>query len=296
MARGWRVWTALGIVYIVWGSTYFAIKVSVETMPPLLSAGLRFTIAGVLLGTILTLRRTSLRVPWREARAAVLIGVMLLACGVGVVTFAETRIDSSVAAMIAGSVPLQVILWRTLARERVATATKVSAVVGIAGLALIIGPAGISGGAAAVGLVIMLCGSISWSTGSFISRKLPLPRDPFVATVYEMIGGGVSLMVVALAVGEGSHVSLGAYSAASVASWLYLVVFGSLIGFSASSWLLAHSRPAVAMSYAYVNPVIAVLLGAALGGEHLGWATLVATALIGGGVMAAVVVGRKPKR
>ena len=110
MARGWKIWTALGIVYIVWGSTYFAIKVSVETMPPLLSAGLRFTVAGVLLGSILALRRTPLRVPWREARAALIIGVMLLACGVGVVTLAETRIDSSVAAMIAGSVPLQVIL------------------------------------------------------------------------------------------------------------------------------------------------------------------------------------------
>ena len=199
MARGWKIWTALGIVYIVWGSTYFAIKISVETMPPLLSAGLRFTVAGVLLGSILALRRTPLRVPWREARAALVIGVMLLACGVGVVTLAETRIDSSVAAMIAGSVPLQVILWRTLAREHVATATKVAAVVGIGGLALIIGPAGISGGSAAIGLAIMLCGSIAWSTGSFISRRMPLPKDPFVATVYEMIGGGLVLMVAALA-------------------------------------------------------------------------------------------------
>ena len=169
------------------------------------------------------------------------IGVMLLACGVGVVTLAETRIDSSVAAMIAGSVPLQVILWRTLAREHVATATKVAAVVGIGGLALIIGPAGISGGSAAIGLAIMLCGSIAWSTGSFISRRMPLPRDPFVATVYEMLGGGLVLIVAALAVGEGGDLSASAISAASFAAWAYLAIFGSLVAFTAYAWLLHHA-------------------------------------------------------
>ena len=288
MARGWKIWTALGIVYVVWGSTYFAIKVSVETMPPLLSAGLRFTVAGLLLGSILAVRRTPLRVPWREARAALVIGVMLLACGVGVVTLAETRIDSSVAAMIAGSVPLQVILWRTLAREHVATATRVAAVVGLGGLALIIGPAGISGGSAAIGLAIMLCGSIAWSTGSFISRRLPLPQDPFVATVYEMIGGGIVLIVAALAAGEGGDLSANAISAASFAAWAYLAIFGSLVAFTAYAWLLHHAPISQVVTHQYVNPVVAIILGSVFLGESLDTTTAVGAAVVIGAVFATV--------
>ena len=288
MARGWRIWTALGIVYLVWGSTYFAIKISVETMPPLLSAGLRFTVAGLLLGMILALRRTPLRVSWREARAALVIGVMLLACGVGVVTLAETRIDSSVAAMIAGSVPLQVILWRTLAREHVATATRVAAVVGIGGLALIIGPAGISGGSAAIGLAIMLCGSIAWSTGSFISRRMPLPRDPFVATVYEMVGGGLVLIVAALALGEGADVSASAVSAASFAAWAYLAIFGSLVAFTAYAWLLHHAPISQVVTHQYVNPVVAIVLGSLFLGESHDLATVIGALIVIAAVFATI--------
>lgn len=288
MARGWKIWAALGIVYVVWGSTYFAIKISVETMPPILSAGLRFAVAGVLLGTILALRSTPLRVPWREARAALIIGVMLLACGVGAVTLAETRIDSSVAAMIAGSVPLQVILWRTLARERVATATKVAAVVGISGLALIIGPSGISGGSAAIGLAIMLCGSIAWSTGSFISRRMPLPKDPFVATVYEMIGAGLVLVVVALAIGEGGDLSTQPVSAASFAAWAYLAVFGSLVAFTAYAWLLHHAPISQVVTHQYVNPVVAIILGSVFLGESHDLATVVGALIVIGAVFATI--------
>ena len=200
----------------MWGSTYLAIKVSVRTMPALLSAGLRFLLAGLLLAAILSLRRTTLRTTWGEAAAAVGVGVMLLATGVGVVTVAETRIDSSVAAMIAGSVPLQVIVWRTIARERVATATRLSALVGLVGLALVIVPSGLSGGSTAVGLAMMLGATISWSTGSFVSGRLRLPRDTFVATVYEMLGGGAVLTVAALALGQGGE--LGDASAISVAA------------------------------------------------------------------------------
>ena len=288
MARGWRIWTALWIVYIVWGSTYFAIKVSVRTMPPLLSAGLRFTVAGLLLAAILALRRTPLRVPWREARAAAGIGVALLACGVGVVTLAETRIDSSVAAMIAGSVPLQVIVWRSLAREHVATATKLSAVVGLAGLVLIIGPTGISGGSTAIGLAIMLGASIAWSTGSFVSRRLPLPRDPFVATVYEMIGGGLVLVAASLTLGEGADFSVGAISPASLAAWLYLAVFGSLIAFTAYAWLLHHAPISQVVTHQYVNPLVAIALGSLLLGETLDVTTAIGALIVIGAVFATI--------
>jgi drug/metabolite transporter (DMT)-like permease len=286
MARGWRFWTALWIVYIVWGSTYLAIKVSVRTMPPLLSAGLRFMLAGLLLAAILAARRTPLRVPWRQAGAAAGLGVALLACGVGVVTLAETRIDSSIAAMIAGSVPLQVIIWRTIAHERIATATRLSAVVGLAGLALIVIPTGVSGGSQAIGLALMLGASMAWSTGSFFSSKLALPADTFVATVYEMLGGGAVLVVAALALGEGGE--LGRASAASVGAWLYLALFGSLVAFTAYAWLLHNAPISQVVTHQYVNPLVAIALGAVVLGETFDATTIVGALIVIGAVFATI--------
>jgi drug/metabolite transporter (DMT)-like permease len=288
MARGWKVWTALGIIYFVWGSTYPAIKVSVETLPPFLSAGLRFSLAGALLAGILALRRTRLVVPWREARAAVGLGVALLACGVGVVTFAETKIDSSIAALIAGSVPLQVILWRTIAHEQVAKTTRLSAVVGLGGLALIIVPNGLSGRSSAVGLALMLGASLSWSIGSFVSRKLPLPRDPFVATVYEMLGAGIVLVAVALVLGEGGDVARASISAASVAAWLYLAIAGSLVAFTAYAWLLRTVPISQVVTHQYVNPLVAIAIGALWLNESLDLTTALGALIVVGGVFATV--------
>jgi drug/metabolite transporter (DMT)-like permease len=287
MARGWRFWTALWIVYIVWGSTYLAIKITVRTMPALLSAGLRFTLAGVLLAGILALRRTPLRVPWREAGAAAGLGVALLGCGVGVVTVAETRIDSSVAAMIAGSVPLQVILWRTLARERIATATRLSAIVGLAGLALIVIPSGVSGGSQAIGLALMLGASVSWSTGSFFSSRLSLPTDTFVATVYEMLGGGAVLVVAALLLGEGGELADGV-SAASLAAWVYLALFGSLIAFTAYAWLLRNAPISQVVTHQYVNPLVAIVLGSVVLGETFDLLTVIGGLIVIGAVFVTV--------
>jgi len=288
MARGWKVWTALGIIYFVWGSTYPAIKVSVETLPPLLSAGLRFFLAGALLAGILALRRTSLVVPRREARAAVGLGVALLACGVGVVTLAETRIDSSIAALIAGSVPLQVILWRTIAREHIASTTKLSAVVGLAGLALIIVPKGLAGTSSTVGLALMLGASLSWSIGSFVSRKLPLPKDPFVATVYQMLGAGIVLVVVALALGEGRGASTASISTASAAAWLYLAIAGSLVAFTAYAWLLRTAPISQVVTHQYVNPLVAIAIGALWLNERLDMTTALGALVVVGGVFATV--------
>src|SRR5215204_3893998 len=154
-AAPWKLLTALWTVYLVWGSTYLAIKVSVRTLPAFLSAGSRFLLAGTLLAAILLATGRSIQISQRELASSALLGVALLGIGVGVVTLAETRIDSSVAAMIAGSVPLQVILLRTIAREHVALATRLSVLVGLAGLALIVIPGG-EGASSAVGLAIML--------------------------------------------------------------------------------------------------------------------------------------------
>src|SRR5262245_56118250 len=256
----WRIWTALATIYLVWGSTYLGIKIAVRTQPPLLSAGSRFVLAGLLLAAVLTARRRSLRVTRRELAADAGIGMMLLTFGVGVVTVAETRIDSSVAAMIAGSVPLQVIGWRTLARENVARATRLAAAVGLVGLGLIIIPSGSSGGSTLVGLALMLGATISWSSGSFVSGRLPLPADPFVTTVYEMLGGGIALLLLGVVAGE--RIGSGDVTAEGVAAWLYLATAGSLVAFTAYAWLLRNAPISQVVTHQYVNPLVAVALGA----------------------------------
>ena len=287
MAPRWKLLTALWTVYLVWGSTYFAIKISVRTLPALLSAGFRFLLAGALLALVLSLRGRSLRVSRRELGASALLGLALLTFGVGLVTLAETRIDSSVAAMIVGSVPLQVILLRALARERIALATRLSVLAGLAGLALIVVPGG-NGAASASGLALMLGASVSWSLGSFFGHRLPQPRDGFVATTWEMLCGGAFLIVLALATGEGGTVDPGGFSLESGAAWLYLLVFGSLIGFTAYAWLLRNAPISKVVTHQYVNPLVAIVLGAALLDEQLTLAIGIGAALIVGSVFVAV--------
>ncbi len=283
----WKLLTARWTVYLVWGSTYLAIKVSVETMPAFLSASTRFLLAGGLLALILLARGRSLRVTRRELGSAAVLGLSLLTLGVGMVTLAETRIDSSIAAMIAGSVPLQVIVLRTLARERVALATRLSVLVGLAGLALVVVP-GAGHGASALGLAIMLGASVSWSLGSFFGHRLPLPRDGFVATTWEMLSAGAFLFVLALARGELGAVEPSAFSLRSVAAWLYLGVVGSLIGVTAYAWLLRNAPIQKVVTHQYVNPLVAIALGALLLGEELTLAVGLGAALIVGSVFVAV--------
>jgi len=282
-----HVWAALLVVYVVWGSTYLGIKIVVETMPPLLSAGGRFLAAAGLLAAILAFRGTSLRVTGRELGGAAAAGLLLLTLGVGVVHVAETRIDSSVAAMIAGTVPLQVILMRLAAGESPARATRLSTVAGLAGLGLVVAP-GLGEGSAAVGLAVMIGASVSWSTGSFLSGRLGLPSDPFVATVYEMAAGGTFLAVAALAAGEWGELDSGAFAAGSVAAWLYLVVAGSLVGFTAYAWLLRVAPISLVVTHQYVNPLVAIALGMLVLGERPGVLALAGAALVIGSVYVAV--------
>lgn len=282
----WKLWSALATIYLVWGSTYLAIKIAVRTQPPLFSGGTRFLAAGLALALALRVAGRSLRVSRRELVSAVALGVSLLACGVGVVMVAETRIDSSVAAMIAGSVPLQVVVWRTVARERVIQATRVAAAAGIVGLALIVVPQGSSGGSTAIGLAFSLTASVSWSVGSFVSRRMTLPTDPFVATVYEMIGGGVALLVVAPIVGERLHQD--AFAAPQLLAWAYLATMGSLVAFTAYAWLLRRMPISQVVTHQYVNPVVAVVLGALLLGERLRPTTLIGAGIVIGAVFVTV--------
>jgi drug/metabolite transporter (DMT)-like permease len=278
-----HVWAALLVVYVVWGSTYFGIKIAVETMPPLLAAGSRFLTAAVLLAVILALRGTSLRISRKELGASAIAGTLLLGLGVGLVHVAETRIDSSVAAIIAGTVPLQVILMRLGAGENPARATRLSTLTGLVGLGLVVVP-GLGAGSTALGLAIMVSASISWSTGSFFSRRLPLPRNPFVATVYEMAAGGVLLTGAALARGEWGELDGSTLATGSILAWAYLVVMGSLVGFTAYAWLLRVAPISLVVTHQYVNPLVAIALGMLFLGERpspwaLGGAGLVIAAV-----------------
>ena len=282
-----HVWIALAVVYVVWGSTYFGIKIAVETIPPLLAAGSRFLTAALLLAAILAWRRTSLRITRRELLASAVAGGLLLALGVGVVHVAETRIDSSVAAIIAGTVPLQIIGFRLLAAESPARSTRLSTLAGLVGLALVVAP-GLGAGSTALGLAVMISATIAWSTGSFLSGRLPLPRNPFVATAYEMALGGTFLMLGAVPFGEYGRLSSDTFALDSVLAWAYLVVMGSLVGFSAYAWLLRVAPISLVVTHQYVNPLVAIALGMTFLGERPSPWTLAGAALVIGAVYVAI--------
>ncbi len=282
-----HIWVALLVVYVVWGSTYLAIKIAVETIPPLLAAGSRFLAAALLLAAILAWRGTSLRITRRELGSSAIAGALLLGLGVGMVHVAETRIDSSVAAIIAGTVPLQVVGLRLLASESPARATRLSALSGLAGLLLVVAP-GLGEGSTAVGLAVMIGATMSWTTGSFLSKRLALPQDPFVATAWEMGLGGAFLLVGAAAAGEIGALGSGAYDIGSAAAWAYLVVVGSLVGFTAYAWLLRVAPISLVVTHQYVNPLVAIALGMAFLGERPSPSALLGSAVVIGSVYVAI--------
>jgi drug/metabolite transporter (DMT)-like permease len=289
-----RLVLALSAVWVIWGSTYLAMRVAVAGLPPFGMAGTRFVLAG---GALLVIvRARGEKMP--SARAwlvAIPVGALLFLCGNGLVVVAEQTLPSSVAAIVCATTPLVASGLAAFRGERPRRVEVIGMVLGIAGVALL-GIGSPLAGAGVRGLLILLA-PVGWSLGSLIARAESAKESGagrgLGAAGAQMIAGGVWMLLMSLVLGEHLPVEV---AWRSVVAWVYLVVFGSLVGFSAYSWLLANSRPAVAMSYAYVNPVIAVLLGAALGGEALGWATLGATVMIGGGVMAAVVLGRRTKK
>ncbi len=282
-----RLWAALGVVYFVWGSTYLGIKIAVHTLPPLLTAGTRFLAAGSILVVVLALRGRSLRVSRRELRSCAVAGLFLLALGVGVVHVAETRIDSSVAAMIAGTVPLQVILLRTVTGDRVSRSLRLSTLAGLVGLGLVVLP-GLGSGSTALGLLASTFAAVSWSLGSFLTPRLELPRDPFVTAVYEMLVGGALLVVAGLALGQWRELGGGAITASAFGAWAYLVVAGSVVGFTAYAWLLRVAPISLVVTHQYVNPLVAIALGMLFLGERPSPLALAGASLVIGAVYVAV--------
>jgi drug/metabolite transporter (DMT)-like permease len=277
----WLVWAALWVVYIVWGSTYLAIRVMVRTLPPLLSAGARFVLAGAVLWAILAIRKgwRHMRIDGRELAASALVGAALLFGGNGLVQLAEERgAPSSLAALLIASVPLIVILFRWLSRERISGGTLVGVAVGFTGVALLVLPGNRPAGADSLAVGLLLVASVFWAAGSFFSKSLPLPKDPFVSTATQMLTGGLVLATAGFVSGE----SIGGIepTAEAIGAFVYLVVAGSLLAFTAYVWLLANAPISKVATYAYVNPVVAIFLGWLILSERITAITLVGAAII----------------
>ncbi|WP_051969422.1 EamA family transporter [Kitasatospora azatica] len=264
------VWAALVVVYVVWGSTYLGIRIVVESMPALLSGAARFLCAGALLLAVLGFRHGAgaLRVTGRQLGSTAVVGVLLLVVGNGLLVIAEGSIPSGLAALLVAAVPLWVVLLRAVFGERPGWARLLGVLLGLGGLAVLSVP-GISGTVSLGGVLTIMIASVSWAVGSFASARLPMPANPLVASAYEMLIGGFGCLLVALARGEERGLDLGAITTRSWLALVYLVLVGSLVGFTAYAWLLQRAPLGLVATYAYVNPVVAVFLGWLVLGEGL---------------------------
>ncbi len=268
MSQRVRLWLALGVVYVVWGSTYLAIRILVESAPPLLSSGARFLVAGLVLATGVAIVRGpgALRTTPRQLGSCTAIGALLLLGGTGLVVLAERQVASGVAALMIATVPLVVVLIRLIAGDRPRRATVVSAYIGFAGIAVLVG-FGDSGPIA--GMLLLVISPVSWALGSWLSPRLPQPANPLVGTAWQMVAGGLLMTAAGSAAGEWQRYPLSQVTGRSWAAWAYLLVAGSLIAFTAYVWLLHHAPLSIVATYAYVNPAVAVVLAAVVLNERL---------------------------
>lgn len=268
-----RVPLAFAIVYVVWGSTYLAIRYAVQTLPPLLLTGTRFVVAGALLSAW-ALARGAERPTRTNWKAITIIGLLLFPCANAVVVWAETRVVSGLAALLVAIEPLWVVILLMLySRQRPPLSVVIGILLGFAGLVILVGPS-LRPGQTGVGVdlttaLALVGASCSWALGSVYGRTAPLPRAPLLAAGLEMLVGGIGALVVGFVAGEPHRLVLAAVSARSALALAYLTVLGSIVAFTAYNFLVTEEAPARVSTYAYVNPVIAVLLGAAIAGEPL---------------------------
>lgn len=282
------VFWSFAAIYVVWGSTYLAIRVVVESMPPLVSGGARFVVAGAILYAWARWRGVAAPSP-RLWGSAFLLGALFFLFGNGGISWAETRIPSGLTALLAATSPLFTVVfesgrggWR-----RPPGRVLLGIIAGLLGVALLVAPGEIIGGGHAdlAGAAAITVAAVAWALGSVLSHAVPLHGSATLATGMMMLGGGVLLILAGLALGEGSGLSPTMLQPQAVLAWLYLIVFGSLIGFSAFTYLLRVTTPAKVSTSAYVNPLVAVLLGWALLAESVSARTVVAAAVIIGGVV-----------
>lgn len=282
---------AFAAVYLIWGSTYLGIKYAIETLPPFLMAGVRFTCAGAILYLWARLVRHDAapdRVHWRTS---LIVGGLLLVGGNGCVVWAEHFIPSSLAALLVASEPLWIVLlgWLFVGSARPTVKVVIGLLCGFAGVYLLIGGDSLTsqnsqGHAGLFGAILVLLAALSWASGSLYALRAAMPASGLLASAMQMLCGGLLLTIVGTLRGEWMGLSLSGISLHSAMAFVYLIIFGSIIGFTAYSWLLRNVTPARAATYAYVNPVVAVLLGWLFAGETVNARTMLGTAIIVGSV------------
>jgi drug/metabolite transporter (DMT)-like permease len=292
-----RIFLAFAALYIVWGSTYLAIRFAIETLPPFLMAGLRFWIAGLILYGFAS-RKEGFSVPsGRHWVSALVIGGLLLCGGNGCVVWAERYVPSGLASLFIATTPLWMVLleWLWHRGRRPSAGVFAGIFVGFLGVWLLMAPNVFHRDSHSVhpaGAMMLLLAALLWSIGSIYSKRAPLPSSPLVATGMEMIAGGTLLVILGILRGECAGIDPSGFTVRSVAAFVYLISFGSLVGFTAYIWLLKTVGAAKASTYAFVNPLVAVFLGWAMGGETLKVQTVLAMAVI---VAAVVMITRYHK-
>jgi drug/metabolite transporter (DMT)-like permease len=279
----WKTLLAFAIIYLVWGSTYFAIRVGVREVPPFLFAAMRFLVAGlVLYGWIIARGEPSPSgVQWASAS---LLAILFFLFDYGLVYWAEQRVPSGITAVMMATTPAFMALWEIifLRTQRLTVRLALALLIGLGGVAVLMSSSLKFGGAPInrAGAVAIIVAALSWSVSSVLTRKLPLPTSQVMSSAVQMLAGGVFLALAAAALGEFRDFHPGAISRGAWLSLLYLIVAGSIMAFTAYLWLIHHESPTKVVTYAYVNPVVAVLLGYFLGGETLGRRTILGTLFV----------------
>ena len=289
-----RVWGALLTIYVVWGSTFAAIDLAVRTVPPFLAMSVRHLVAGAILFAWGVLRSPGERIGPRQVAAAAIFGGALFLGSHGLLAWSQQRIPSGVAALVVASIPLWMAVFdRVVFGKRLSVRAVAGLAVGFGGVAVLADPGGSD--IETVGVVVALVSAASWAAGSLYSRGAPLPRAPITSAGLASLAGGALLLLVAALRGELGRVDTGAISGESLFGVAYLIVVGSLVGLTAYVWLLRAAPTSLVATYAYANPVVAVLIGWALLDEALSWRVLLA----GAGIVAAVIMivsARAPDR
>ena len=284
-----RIIVAFAALYLVWGSTYLGIRFAIETIPPFLMAGARFLLAGMIMFAI-AWSQGAYKSSWANWRVSLVVGACLLLAGNGGVTISEQYIDTGLAALIVAIVPIYIVIlsWATGMAPRPAPIVWLGLVGGFVGVGTLLGPAlrfSSNGGRhPSIGMSILLVSSFIWSAGSLYSRSAKHAASPFLTAAQQMLCGGLLLLLTGIVTGEMRRFHPASVSILSLASFIYLVIIGAVVGYTAYIWLLRHCDPAKVATYAYVNPIVAVLLGAAFAGETVTPRVLIAAALIIGSV------------
>lgn len=278
--KKWLTVATFAVVYLVWGSTYLAIRIGLQSMPPLLMAGSRFLVAGTILCGWALARgaRLPTRAQWLRAAVA---GILMLVLGNGCVTWAEQYVPSGIAALLVASEPFWLVLtsWGFFGGRRPGLRTSLGLIIGLMGVGLLVAPeGGDANGAMLAGSLAILLAAFAWAVGSLYLRRAELPESSALSTGMQMLSGGAILAGLGLLRGEAAGFQLSSVTATSGLAWLYLICFGSILAFTAYGWLITETTPARLSTYAYVNPVVAVLLGSVVAHEPiapLGWVAMV---------------------